>query len=154
MTTTEPDMQALRKDLEARVATGDRFAGLFATRTADHDPVVLSAHVATVGDIETLQVTLPQGATSYPALTPRIGAAFWYERVIHDQLGLVPEGHPRLAALIRPGDPLPRHVEGCCAACATAWSPRAGPPGRTLTPTPGAGPPVLSTPPIPAAPLP
>jgi formate hydrogenlyase subunit 5 len=110
--TTEPDVQALQKDLEARVAAGDRFAGLFATRTADHDPVVLSAHVATVGDIETLQVTLPQGATSYPALTPRIGAAFWYERVIHDQLGLVPEGHPRLAPLIRPGDPLPRHVEG------------------------------------------
>jgi formate hydrogenlyase subunit 5 len=110
--TTQPDVQALQKDLEARVAAGDRFAGLFATRTADHDPVVLSAHVATVGDIETLQVTLPQGATSYPALTPRIGAAFWYERVIHDQLGLVPEGHPRLAPLIRPGDPLPRHVEG------------------------------------------
>jgi Ni,Fe-hydrogenase III large subunit len=32
--------------------------------------------------------------------------------VIHDQLGLVPQGHPRLAPLIRPGDPLPRHVEG------------------------------------------
>jgi Ni,Fe-hydrogenase III large subunit len=41
-----------------------------------------------------------------------VGAAFWYERVIHDQFGLVPEGHPRLAPLIRPGDPLPRHVEG------------------------------------------
>jgi Ni,Fe-hydrogenase III large subunit len=32
--------------------------------------------------------------------------------VIHDQFGLVPEGHPRLAPLIRPGQPLPRHVEG------------------------------------------
>jgi Ni,Fe-hydrogenase III large subunit len=57
-------------------------------------------------------VTLPPGAAGYPALTPRIGAAFWYERVIHDQFGLVPEGHPRLAPLIRPGYPLPRHVEG------------------------------------------
>ena len=57
-------------------------------------------------------MTLPPGATSYPALTPRLGAAFWYERVIHDEFGLVPDGHPRLAPLIRPGDPLPRHVEG------------------------------------------
>jgi formate hydrogenlyase subunit 5 len=112
MTTTEPDVQVLWKDLEARVAAGDRFAGLFAAWPADGDPVTLSAYVATAGDIETLEVTLPPGAARYPALTPRIGAAFWYERVIHDQLGLVPEGHPRLAPLIRPGDPLPRHVEG------------------------------------------
>jgi len=112
MTMTEPEVQALWKELEARLAAGDRFAGLFATRAADRDPVVLSAHVATAGDIETLQVTLPPYATSYPALTPRVGAAFWYERVIHDQFGVVPEGHPRLAPLIRPGDPLPRHVEG------------------------------------------
>jgi hypothetical protein len=112
MTTTMPDVDALWKDLEARVAAGDRFAGLFATRNADHDPVMLSAHVANAGDIDTLEVTLPPGETRYPALTRRVGAAFWYERVIHDQLGLVPEGHPRLAPLIRPGDPLPRHVEG------------------------------------------
>jgi formate hydrogenlyase subunit 5 len=112
MTTTEPDVQALWKDLEARVAAGDRFAGLFATQVTDHGPVTLSAQVATAGDIETLEVTLPPGATRYPALTPRIGAAFWYERVIHDTFGLVPDGHPRLAPLIRPGDPLPRHVEG------------------------------------------
>jgi len=115
MTTAEPDVLALWKDLEARVAAGDRFAGLFATRSAgaatDDGPVTLSAHVATTADIETLQVTLPPGVTRYPALTPRIGAAFWYERVIHDQLGLVPDGHPRLAPLIRPGNPQ-RHVTG------------------------------------------
>jgi hypothetical protein len=44
-------------------------------------------------------------AASYPALTPRLGAAFWYERVIHDRFGVVPDGHPRLAPLIRPGTP-------------------------------------------------
>jgi formate hydrogenlyase subunit 5 len=99
-------------DLAARVAAGDRFAGLHATRRASDDRVTLSAHVATDADIETLDVTLPPGATSYPALTPQVGAAFWYERVIHDELGLVPQGHPRLAPLIRPGDPLPRQVTG------------------------------------------
>jgi Ni,Fe-hydrogenase III large subunit len=116
MTMTQPDVLAMWKELESRIAAGDRFAGLFATRPADqalgHDLATLSAHLATAGDIETLEVTLPPGATSYPALTPRLGAAFWYERVIHDQFGLVPEDHPRLAPLIRPGDPLPRHVEG------------------------------------------
>jgi formate hydrogenlyase subunit 5 len=111
-TVTHPDVLALWEELESRVAAGDRFAGLFAARIADRDPVTLSAHVATAGDVDTLEVTLPPGATSYPALTPRVGAAFWYERVIHDQFGLVPYGHPRLAPLIRPGDPLPRHVEG------------------------------------------
>jgi formate hydrogenlyase subunit 5 len=105
-------VERLWKEIESRVATGDRFAGLFAARAGDDGPIILSAHVATVGGIETVDVALPPGATRYPTLTPRIGAAFWYERVIHDELGLVPEGHPRLAPLIRPGDPLPRHVEG------------------------------------------
>jgi formate hydrogenlyase subunit 5 len=112
MTMIEPGVQARWADLAARVTAGDRFAGLFAAPAGEGQGVTLSAHVATAGDIETLEVTLPPGATRYPALTPRIGAAFWYERVIHDQLGLVPEGHPRLAPLIRPGDPLPRHVTG------------------------------------------
>ncbi len=112
MTTTEPGVQTLWQDLQARVAAGERFAGLFAARPAAGQPVTLSAHIATADDIQTLDVTLPPGATRYPALTPRVGAAFWYERVIHDQLGLIPEGHPRLAPLIRPGDPLPRHVAG------------------------------------------
>ena len=111
MTMTQPDVLGLWKELAARVAAGDRFAGLFASRTAGQ-AVTLSAHVATAGDVGTLEVTLPPGAAGYPALTPRIGAAFWYERVIHDQFGLVPEGHSRLAPLIRPGYPLPRHVEG------------------------------------------
>ncbi|MGH3228436.1 MAG: NADH-quinone oxidoreductase subunit C [Streptosporangiaceae bacterium] len=103
-------MNALWDKLLAQVVAGARFAGLFATRTGDS--VTLSAHVATAVGIGTLDVTLPPGAAGYPALTPRLGAAFWYERVIHDQFGLVPEGHPRLAPLIRPGYPLPRHVEG------------------------------------------
>jgi formate hydrogenlyase subunit 5 len=103
------------KEIESRVAAGDRFAGLFATRAADGQ-LVLSAHVARPGGIDTLEAVLPADAASYPALTPRLGAAFWYEREIHDQFGVVPEGHPRLAPLILPGSPqdhaLPRHVAG------------------------------------------
>jgi Ni,Fe-hydrogenase III large subunit len=72
--------------------------------------------VATAGGINTLEALLPPGAESYPALTPRLGAAFWYEREIHDAFGVVPEGHPRLEPLVRLGSPeasaLPRHVTG------------------------------------------
>ncbi len=105
----------LWKEVESRVAAGDRFAGLFASRSAD-GALVLSAQVAVPGGIDTLEAQLPAGAVSYPALTPRLGAAFWYEREIHDHFGVVPEGHPRLAPLILPGSPeehaLPRHVAG------------------------------------------
>jgi formate hydrogenlyase subunit 5 len=104
----------LWKEIESRVAGGDRFAGLFATRSGQ--ALVLSAHVAVPGGIDTLETTLPAGTVGYPALTPRLGAAFWYEREIHDHFGVIPEGHPRLAPLILPGSPeehaLPRHVAG------------------------------------------
>jgi formate hydrogenlyase subunit 5 len=111
-----PGVKALGDDIESRVDVGDRFAGLFATRPTQEAPITLSAHVATPGGIDTLEASLPPGAESYPALTPRLGAAFWYEREIHDTFGIVPEGHPRLAPLVRPGSPepraLPRHVTG------------------------------------------
>jgi formate hydrogenlyase subunit 5 len=114
ITSTEPTATALGEALAARITRGGRFAGLFAAR--DGATVSLAAHIAVPGGIDTLEAALPPGADSYPALTPRIGAAFWYERVIHDQAGIVPEGHPRLAPLIKPGDPedhaLPRHVAG------------------------------------------
>ena len=115
MTVTQQDVTALWDELLARTGAGDRFAGLFGTQP-EGGALVLSAHVATAGGIDTLEAALPPGAASYPALTPRLGAAFWYEREIHDRFGVVPEGHPRLAPLIRPGSPedhaLPRHVEG------------------------------------------
>jgi formate hydrogenlyase subunit 5 len=38
---------------------------------------------------------------SYPAVTPLLPAAHWFEREIHDRWGIVPEGHPRLEPLVR-----------------------------------------------------
>jgi formate hydrogenlyase subunit 5 len=121
MTLAQTDVSTMWEELTSRVGAGDRFAGLFAARTGG-GPLVLSAHVTVKGEgeagggIDTLEAPLPPGAASYPALTPRIGAAFWYEREIHDRFGVIPDGHPRLAPLIRPGPPedhaLPRHVAG------------------------------------------
>jgi Ni,Fe-hydrogenase III large subunit len=114
ITSTQPSVAALWDTLAARITRGERFAGLSAA--GGGGAVTLTAHVAVPGGIDTLEAPLPPGADSYPALTPRIGAAFWYERVIHDQTGIVPAGHPRLAPLIKPGDPkdhaVPRHVAG------------------------------------------
>jgi Ni,Fe-hydrogenase III large subunit len=114
ITSTEPSVGALWDALESRVVRGDRFAGLFAARR--NGGVTLSAQVATADGVDTMETALPSDAGGYPALTPRRGAAFWYERVIRDQTGLVPEGHPRLAPLVRPGSPgehaLPRHTTG------------------------------------------
>jgi formate hydrogenlyase subunit 5 len=82
------------------VAAGRRFAGLMGTQRAD--TVLLSAHVAGPGRVSTHEVALPADATSYPALTRQLRAAFWYERELHDLFGIVPDGHPRLEPLILP----------------------------------------------------
>ena len=118
ITSTEPSVTALWDALGARIDRGDRFAALSAARRED-GALTLTAHVAGPGRIDALETSLPPGAASYPALTPRIAAAFWYERVIHDETGVIPDGHPRLAPLVRPGIPgdpddhaLPRHVSG------------------------------------------
>jgi formate hydrogenlyase subunit 5 len=114
ITSTQPSVAALWDTLAARITRGERFAGLSAA--SGGGAVAVTAHIAVPGGIDTLEAPLPPGADSYPALTPRIGAAFWYERVIHDQAGIVPAGHPWLAPLIKPGDPkdhaVPRHVAG------------------------------------------
>jgi formate hydrogenlyase subunit 5 len=114
ITATQQTATALTEALQARVARGMRFAGVFAAR--QDGGTMLSAHVTGPGGIDTLETLLPPGAVSYPALTPAVGAAFWYERVIHDETGLVPDGHPRLAPLVAPGSPddhaLARHVAG------------------------------------------
>jgi len=39
--------------------------------------------------------------SAYPAVTPRVPAAHWFEREIHDLVAIVPEDHPRLEPLVR-----------------------------------------------------
>ena len=91
---------ALWDELTGAVTAGRRFAGLFAT--ARPDGLLLSAHIADPTGISTLESLLPPAAARYPALTPLLRAAFWYEREIHDLFGVVPDGHPRLEPLLLP----------------------------------------------------
>jgi formate hydrogenlyase subunit 5 len=102
-----PELQAR---LTRQIAAGWRLADLFGT--ARGDGLLLTALLAGPDGIAAVDALVQSG--SYPALTPLVGSAFWYEREIHDLFGIVPEGHPRLEPLIRPADPgvLPRHVAG------------------------------------------
>ena len=61
------------------------------------------------------------GGLTYPALTPDVPAAFWYERALHDLSGVTPAGHPRLDPLLLPREP---------ASCAP---PRTSGPGGEVT---------------------
>ena len=106
----------LRGLVAAEVAAGRRFAGLMGTQRGD--AVLLTAHLAAPGGIITHDARLPAGADHYPALTPMISAAFWYERELHDMFGIVPDGHPRLEPLILPPGKQPQTL------------PRPGSPGR------------------------
>jgi Ni,Fe-hydrogenase III large subunit len=88
-----------------QIAAGGRLADLFATARADG--LLISARLAEPGGMATFDAVLPAGCASYPALTPRVSSAFWYEREIHDLFGVVAEGHPRLEPLVlaaRPGE--------------------------------------------------
>ena len=133
------DAQAVVADLEgfgdrvsASVAEGARFCGLFAS--AAPSGTRLAAVLADGARLWIEAATVPVAAASYPALTPRVPAAAWYEREIHDLFGLEAVGHGRLDALVlplmpdaarpRPGagkplepvvldtTPLPAHVSG------------------------------------------
>ena len=101
---------ALWQAVTGSLAAGRRFAGLTATQRPGG--LLLSAYLAGPAGISTCEAAVPPGDGSYPALTPLVGAASWYEREIHDLFGVVPAGHPRLEPLILPlgggGGPLPR----------------------------------------------
>lgn len=92
---------ALGEALRTRLASGERFAALLG-RGHPTTGTTLTALVAQPDGITPLSATLPAGTTHYPALSNRLPAAFWYERAIHDLIGLVPDGHPRLDPLVLP----------------------------------------------------
>jgi Ni,Fe-hydrogenase III large subunit len=99
-------IDALRDGVRIRRQRGERFAGLLGRG----DPATgteLIALLAHDGGITPVRETLPAGVVRYPSLTSEIPAAFWYERAIHDLVGLIPAGHPRLDPLALPHDAEP-----------------------------------------------
>jgi formate hydrogenlyase subunit 5 len=77
---------------------GGRLMMLFVT-PAGGDSRALCAIVRTGEGLIRLRAALPGDA--YPAVTPRVPAAHWFEREIHDLYAITPQGHPRLEPLVR-----------------------------------------------------
>ena len=97
---TLTDVATWRDEVVRRHRDGVRFAGMFADATAE--AVTLTAMLATAGRVDLLGTRLEPSVASYPALTPGVPAAFWYEREIFDLFGIRAEGHPRLDPLVLP----------------------------------------------------
>jgi Ni,Fe-hydrogenase III large subunit len=91
----------LARSVATAVGDGGRFAGLVAT-AHDDGSTDLRALVATPSELATIETVLEPGVRGYPALTPLVASAGWYEREIHDLFGIEPIGHPRLDPLILP----------------------------------------------------
>ena len=83
-----------------RVALGYRFCGLFGS--AQGPNVRLQAVLARGETLECEVVIVPEGVDQFASLTPRVPAAAWYEREIHDLFGLAAIGHPGLDPLVLP----------------------------------------------------
>ncbi|MFZ0172245.1 MAG: NADH-quinone oxidoreductase subunit C [Acidimicrobiales bacterium] len=106
----------LARAVADRVAAGGRFAALIAS-ARDDGSTALRALVAGLGALDTVETELPPGVAHYPALTPLVPAAAWYEREIRDLFGIEPAGHPRLDPLVLPlaGTAPPRPRPGASA---------------------------------------
>jgi len=120
--TRQVDVHNLNTQVLDQIATGARFADLYATASRQDEGTRLSAVLVHDGQTTVLDTELPADKNTYPSLTAELPAAFWYERQIHDLFGLTPEGHPRLDPLVlplpagtkrpRPGsDPAPDRLE-------------------------------------------
>jgi Ni,Fe-hydrogenase III large subunit len=81
-----------------RVASGARFAGLFAS--AQGGNTGLFAVLAHNGAVSVEQTVLLEGSREFPSLSSNIPSALWYEREIHDLFGLTPSGHNGVEPLV------------------------------------------------------
>jgi formate hydrogenlyase subunit 5 len=108
-----PTVEAFSERVLDRVDAGMRFCGLFASAAAGGTRLL--AVLVDGGELLTESVVVPDGAAHYPSLAPRLAAAAWYEREVHDLFGLVPIGNNRLDPLVLPllaGSPRPRPGAG------------------------------------------
>jgi Ni,Fe-hydrogenase III large subunit/Ni,Fe-hydrogenase III component G len=112
--------QRLRAPLATMVGLDDRA----------HSGAYRLAYVFSAADRwVSVEAAVDPAAPSFPSVTPRLPAAHWYEREVHDLLGLVPEGHPDPRRLVLheawPAGfhPLRKDVEAASAARVTSPEP-------------------------------
>ena len=91
-----------RDAIRDSIQDGARFAGLFGTATADGCRLTALLAVDRGFELRSTDVVDEGDGLRYPALTPVVPSAFWYERAVADLSGVVPVGHPRLDPLLLP----------------------------------------------------
>jgi Ni,Fe-hydrogenase III large subunit len=91
-----PDLTVadFREGILSRIAAGARIAALFG-QPLETDDVRLLAVLAH-GDEGRVSISSTVVADTYPALTPEIPQAHWFEREVAEQWGVRPLGHPWL----------------------------------------------------------
>lgn len=94
--------EEFRARAEALVASGAPLVFMYATdeRLSTGGYAVHAVFDKKTDGFATLRIDVPQSALSYPSLTVSIMAAHWFERLIHDQFGIVAEGHPDWRRLV------------------------------------------------------
>ncbi len=86
-------LSAFREQLISMIASGSRISSFFGVPAADKIVIfTIVAHDAQ-GSLEILCTSIKD---SYPALTNEVPQLHWFERELHEQWGIVPEGHPWL----------------------------------------------------------
>ncbi|QNE36825.1 hydrogenase large subunit [Leifsonia shinshuensis] len=91
-----------RDAIRDSIEDGARFAGLFGTATAGGCRLTVLLAVDGGFELRSIDVVDEGDGLRYPALTPVVPSAFWYERAAADLSGVVPVGHPRLDPLLLP----------------------------------------------------
>ncbi|TSC85524.1 MAG: putative formate hydrogenlyase large subunit [Parcubacteria group bacterium Gr01-1014_8] len=88
----------LHRHAEVCVEAGAPLMFMYATEEANG--FVVHVVFSAEDGFLTLKAELPRDDPTYPSLTRSIMAAHWYERLMHDQFGIVAEGHPDWRRLI------------------------------------------------------
>ncbi len=101
---TKPEIVAASEFAEQATRFADAgmpLAFMFATdERGARGTFAVHAVFAGKGSFRTLRTEVSADAPGYPSLTRTVHAAHWYERLIHDQFGIVAEGHPDWRRLI------------------------------------------------------
>jgi Ni,Fe-hydrogenase III large subunit len=97
-------LDAFLSHIRTTVGEGGRVVALFGTGAVPAVELVAVVAVDHLGVLRVARTTIDGGA--YPSLTPDVPQVHLFEREIHEQTGLVPDGHPWLKPVrfTRPGD--------------------------------------------------
>ncbi len=91
----EPGMRELRAEILALAEHGARVVSFFPLRRGDD----ILVHAVMADDEDSnlfVAAACMKEGESYPAITPDVPAFHLFERALHEECGIVPEGHPWL----------------------------------------------------------